>query len=375
MTLSVTSLFSVETAATLLDKGFAVAQALGLPVTSWRAGDPTRSLYHYMAEILGAFEGTAANYIKAGFLSSATGDWLEVLAKEVYNVDKQQATAAAAPLTLTNTGGGFYEWDAGDLTFKASVTQKTYHSTSALSLGPGESGVVSWEADEAGSDYSVAEDEIDELVTTALGVEITSSEAAVANDAQTDDSLRETCLASIGMLSPNGPADAYRFVATTSALTGTTEVTRASVVADDDTGDVTVYIAGSAAAVSDPSRVLVEDAIAEWATPLCITPTVISATAVSFALGVTVYIRDTVNMTSDAVEEAIEDAVAALAATIKIGGNAGFLHLSLLVATIKAVFPDHIYNVIVNSPFTNVALSASQFPVLAAAPTIAVVFT
>ena len=55
-TIPVTSLFIVKTAAEIFALGREVAQALGLPVTSWRTGDPTRSLYKYLAEVLAILE-------------------------------------------------------------------------------------------------------------------------------------------------------------------------------------------------------------------------------------------------------------------------------------------------------------------------------
>jgi hypothetical protein len=56
MTISVLSLFTAETAAKILSSGLEIAQVLGLPVSTWRNGDPTKSLYHYLAEVLAARE-------------------------------------------------------------------------------------------------------------------------------------------------------------------------------------------------------------------------------------------------------------------------------------------------------------------------------
>lgn len=364
MSLSLNTLFTVETAASILAKGLEIAVTLGLPVTSWRAGDPTRSLYHYQAEILATQESTAAEYIKSGFLDSAEGDWLTILAKQVYNVDRVEATAAEGSLELSNSGGGFYVWDAGDITFKSSATGATYHNTTSLTLAGGESGSVNFTADDVGSDYSVAEDEIDELVTTFQGVSITSSDAATATDEQTDESLRETCRSSVGAMSPNGPADAYVFVALSSDLTGTTEVTRASADGDTDTGDVTVYVAGPSGPVTGPAITAVEDAIAEWATPLGITPEVVNVDTVDVAITVTVDIYQSVGETESDIEEAIETAIETMFAELPIGGNDGFLHVSHIIGTIKAVYPAHIYNVTVSAPASNVAIGENEIAVI-----------
>jgi hypothetical protein len=95
MTIHVLQLFAVNSAAHILKTGLEVAAALGVPVETWRAGDPTRSLYHYLAEVLAAHDSILASFVRSGFLSSAIEqakedgnlDWLTVLAKEMYGVD------------------------------------------------------------------------------------------------------------------------------------------------------------------------------------------------------------------------------------------------------------------------------------------------
>ena len=146
---SVTTLFTVETAAKIFSTGLELASALGLPVTSWRAGDPTRSYYKFVAQKLAALDGVSGEYIKAGFLSTATKKWLTVLAFEVYNVTRGEATYANPTVTVTNTGGGHYEVEAGDLTFKNSITGKTYHNTSGGTLSSGTTLTFDLVADEA----------------------------------------------------------------------------------------------------------------------------------------------------------------------------------------------------------------------------------
>ena len=76
-----TDLFSVQSLGTILDRGLALAESLGLPVTSWRVGDPTRTLYYFLAEILAAREDQTSEFIRSAALSTARGDWLKVVAK------------------------------------------------------------------------------------------------------------------------------------------------------------------------------------------------------------------------------------------------------------------------------------------------------
>lgn len=290
MTINVLSLFRVQSIATIFDFGLQVANALGLQTTTWQTGDPTRSFYMYLAEVLNSLEGVVSEYIKAGFLSTAEGDWLEVLSVEVFGVTPRAATFGTPTITLTNTGGGFYVLDAGDLTVKNTTTGATYHSTSGplspttlLPIGPLSAGVTALfqlTADEAGSDSNAAADEIDALVTTFLGVVIVSSTASIGQDEQSEADIKTQCRSTLGALSPNGPRDAFEYVARNPDLTGVVEVTRARSTNDSTTGAVTVYIASASGAVSGPSITAVQAAEEQWATPLCLTPTVVSATAV-----------------------------------------------------------------------------------------------
>lgn len=375
-TLTLSQLFSVETITNLYQRGLDVADALGLPVTSWRAGDPTRSLYWYTAEILNTLETAVSDYIKSDFLDYASGDWLTFVAEQKYGVERIEATYAAGDLTLSNAGTNQYDFDPGDLTFYNSTNQKTYHSTTGGTLAPSGTLVVSFEADEAGADSSAALDEIDELVTTFLDVSISTSEAAIGVDEQSDVSLREQCRDSLGALSPNGPLDAYTFVAKNSDLTGVTEITKADSIGNSVTGDVSVYLAGPTGAVSSGSRDAAEAAILQWATPLCVTPTVASAANVPITITATVEIYSTVGETESAIQTAVQDALSDFFASDenRIGGDDGALHASKIESVIFSAFPGYIFNVTLSSPSGDTSIAAGQIATISGTPSITVVF-
>jgi uncharacterized phage protein gp47/JayE len=337
--ISITSLFTVETFAKFLDMGLGIAKVVGLPVTSWSAGDPTRTVFKFVAEAFSTLEGPKATYIKAGFLSSARADaeesgdssWLKVNAWEVYGYESPEATYAAPTVTFTNAGGGLFDNDPGDVTVRCSATGKTYHNTAPflISPGPGFTTVaIAFVADEAGADSTVSANEIDEIVTTMNGVEIVSSTAAVANDEQTPAEIEEQARATLGALSPNGPDDAYEYVVRNPALTGVTDITRAKADADSDTGDVAVYIAGSGGAVAASSVTAAQDAVERWATPLTITPTVINATEVTKDVNAQISADDL----PSGWEADVEDALVAYFAALPIGG---MVALSAIITVIQ----------------------------------------
>lgn len=288
MTISVSTLFTALSSANILATGLELAEAIGLPVTSWRVGDPTRTLFQFVASILGSRESTTSEFVRSAFLSTASGDWLTVVASELYGVDREEATYATSTITLTNSGGGYYPIGVGDLTVKSSVNGKTYHNTSELTLTASSSGDVDVVCDEAGSAGSAGANEINTMITSYIGVTVTASTAAVGVDEQSDSSLKEQCESTTGALSPNGPPDAYEYVVRNSELTGSTEVTRAASTEDADDLTVTVYVAGASGAVSGAAVTAAQTAVEAWATPLCVTPTVVSASNLALALTATV---------------------------------------------------------------------------------------
>ena len=287
------ALMVVEGYDKILDRGLQVAKALGLPVTSWRTGDPTNSYYQYLARALVPLELSIVEYAKAAFLSTCPPEWLPTKAAEDFGVDVEDAAPATPTVTLRNEGGGFYPIDVRDLTVKCSATGKTYHNTDTdesrgASLDPGATVTFALEADEAGAASSVGENEIDALVTGMLGVVVVSSTASYGRDQLEPAAVVDLCRTSMGPLSPAGPSDAFRHVATQYKYTGTHEVTKAWSTNDSTTGDVTVYVAGTGGAVSSAGELAVLDAVRRYCAGLCTTPTVASASELPVVVQATV---------------------------------------------------------------------------------------
>jgi hypothetical protein len=362
MTINIFTLIGFQNYEKYYTRGLELAAAVGLPVTSWRAFDPTRSFYSFIAEALSALDAPVSEYIRSGFLSLAQGDWLRVVAEELYGLDADDfaATYAEPTVTLTNTGGGEYTIDAGDLTVKNSATGNTYHSTSSPgALAPGASLTYQLTADEAGSDSSVTANELDELVTTFEGVEIVSSTQGLATDESTDEEIRDACRATLGALSPNGPADAYAYVAKNAELTSVSGINRAA-AQGSSTGLVTVTVASQSGAVSAPNLALILAAVQRWAAPLCVSATVVSAEEVPVIDTYTIAKSPALTTPAAEVESAIHDALDALFTSTRIGGDNGEIAASLITRTIHEAFPGLIYAV---TGVEDVTLTVSQVPV------------
>lgn len=372
MTVSLASLLIQETKTAIYDKALAIATAIGLPVSSWQAGDPTRSLYHVESEFLATLEEVVVRFIESGFLDYATGDWLKIRASQDFGVTVPEASFATTDVVLTNNGGGLYEdLQAGDLTFKSTISGKTYRNTTGgtLASGPGTTLTVTVVAEEAGSDSSAGAGEIDDMVTSLLGVTCTNATAAIGVDEQDESVTRSQCRDKLRNLSPNGPTRGYAYVALNSELTGTSNITRVRVYGDSGTGVVTVYVAGPSGAVAEVDRAAVEDAILEWATPLCITPTVLSASSATVNIVYELWLYSSPGVTAADVEDAVEDALEGLFSTRQIGGDiippatTGKLYLSMIESTIRGVYGEA-FRVSVSSPSGDTSLTNGEVPAL-----------
>jgi hypothetical protein len=177
------SLLIKQTKEEIFAYAIGIAQSLGLPVTSWRPGDPTLSLLQTESVLLSTLEDVVVGYVGSAFLDTASGIWLDVLAEQVFGVIVPLATYASTDVTLSNAGGGVYTIDVGAITFRNTTTGKTYRNTTGGTLNGLSSLVVTVAAEEAGSSGSAAPSEI-ALVTGLIGVTALNGTAAVGTDKQ-----------------------------------------------------------------------------------------------------------------------------------------------------------------------------------------------
>lgn len=372
MTTSLSTLIVTKARAFYYEAALSIATLAGLPVTSWQPGDPSRALFNAHADLEEARDALDAGYIRSGFLDYAEGPWLPIHAQQGFGVEARTATYATTSVVLTNPGGGFYpDIEAGGLTFKNSTTGKTYTNTTGgtLASGPGTTLTVTVVADEAGSDSSASAGEIDYMVTPLGSTTCTNPLAAIGVDAEAPADLIARCRARRGRATPNGPRDAYTDVALDPLLTGTSAITRARAFRSSDEGDVTLYLAGPSGAVAEVDRALVEEAVLENATPLCVTPSVLSCTNVVINVTCEIWVYKRANLSAADVEELDEAALEQLFAAIPIGGDiiapatTGKLYASLIDAALLSISPDA-FRVVRTLPAGDTALANSEVPAL-----------
>lgn len=321
MTLSLDDLITVATQDEVKAKLYALADDLGLKTTAWQRLSPLRTIFAILARLLSGYTEVQATLAKSGFLDTASGKWLTRVAHYVYGVDRNEATAATGTVTVDNTGGGSYSFAPGDLVFLNSTTGKTYANVAAVTITPLETGVeVEVEALEVGSASTAAPGQIDDFSSALPALTCTNDDALVGEDEEEDPDLRVRCRLSLAALSPNGAADAYRYVALTQTLNGGVDVTRVQVLPPPGDGTVTIVIAGPDGALSPTEVTTVDGKIQGTVVREVDTAYVVSATNATIDQTIDVYISTAAGMLDPAVEALAATALATFYAKIPIGG-------------------------------------------------------
>ncbi len=356
---------------------FDAIEARGVKTTSWKPGAIARTIIAGVAIILAAFSTLQAAIAKGGFLELSSGDWLTVVARRVFGVERVVGTFAAGNCTLDNAGAGVFVVAVGDSIALNTTSGKTYRNTAAFTLAAFETGkVVPYQAIEIGADSTAPAADIDALVTVLADVTITNPLAFVGLDVETDAALIVRCLAKTGVLSPNGPSDAYRFL----ALSATTDsgapagVTRVTTVPDGE-GNVTAYVATASGPVTgsigDTTTPLgaVDEEMQVNAVPLAVTLTTISATALTITPTYEIWLRSTIGLTASEIEANIAAALVTYMSAQPIGGlrkvaGGGFVFTDAIEAAITgAVGTTNLIDLDLTVPAADVAVLATEAPV------------
>lgn len=359
---------------------YSAIEALGVKTTSWKPGAVARTIIAGNAIVLSAFSTLQQRLAQSGFLELSTGDWLIVVAKEVYDVDKNLGTFASGIVKFDNTAGGVFSFGIGDVVVLNSTTGQTYRNTEAFTLAAFEVNKnVAFQAIEIGADSTSAPGDIDALETTLLGVNVTNVDALVGQDKETDSQLRERCLAKTATLSPNGPGDAYRYVAFDAVTSigqpaGVTRVT----VTPDGLGNVAVFVADGAGSltgtIGDLATPLgaVDEAIQTQVVPLAVTATVAAATPQAIVVTYEAWIKATSGLTPAQIQDDVALALTNYFASVPIDGvrkvaGGGFLFLDAIGSVIgEAIGKANLIDFDITLPAADVAVSTNGAPVAGA---------
>lgn len=369
--LAISDLVTPVTSAEVRASIYATIETLGVNTTAWKTGSVVRTIIYAVSIALAFMSSLIARLAQSAFLDLALGGWLTLTARYVYGVERSAATFAAGEVTLTNTSGGSYTLDPGDLIVSNPDTGATYRNTATFTLLPTSTLTVAIAAVEAGSLGTAVATQVSVMVTTLAGVTCSNAAALVGLDEELDSALRIRCREKLGSLSPFGPWDAYSYAARNAVRADGTNigVTRVLSIADGY-GAVATYVATASGAVSAPDVAIVDDAIQRNAAPLAVTATVLSAVAVPINVTYRLYMYSDSGLTETALRDAIEAALATYFSAVPIGGDIidagpGKVYLDSIVTTIRNAV-SAIYHVTLDLPVADVTLTGVDVPVAGA---------
>lgn len=288
------ALQTATTADAYLTQLLATLASNGFPATAWQSGNAGRTLARADAEALADLRAVVADVVKGGYLDTATGDWLTLLAAGVFDLDRVTATYAVGEVTLTcSASAGPYNITAAGLVVSDGTRRWRSTNTGLLTLASGGTLTVGVKAESPGTAYNITGDGvngIDTIVSPALaGVTVSAVSSwltTTAVDDETDAELRARCRLRWSTLGRGANLDAYVYNALNA---GVSAVTRAQCVPGGGDGTLVVYIAQSAATATSPQVAAVQ-AYIDGVAPVTDAPTVTAATAVTVNITATIYV-------------------------------------------------------------------------------------
>lgn len=253
------------------------------PVTSWQPGSVPLTLAEVVAEALEDLARTHLAIAKGGLLDEAEGDWLTLLARNVYGLERKGAISARGTVVLTDAANaGPFNVAVGQL-WVVSASGKRFTNRQAGILNPSGTLALEFAAESPGSSFNVGNGTIHTLATPLAGVTVDNPDPGSGTwlttqgvDEEIDEDLRTRCKERWSALGIGATAEGYA----SWARSASPNVTRISVrVSPTIAGQVDVFLAGPSGAVDGPTVAAV-DAYVQARVPLTSTAVVAAATNV-----------------------------------------------------------------------------------------------
>lgn len=330
---------------------YAVCVALGLPITGWLSGAVVRTLIAVVAVVVAGISRLIARIARGGFRSLAENEWLTLLAKDQYGLDRIGAEYASGTVRLTKTGGAVYSLEPGDLILKHASKTTLYSNRDAISLAGAATVDAVFVAMVAGSASDAAIGEITQFVTPLNGVASSNTTAFQGQDRESDAELRARCAAQFASMSAAGPADVYVVKAKASRLNGAMIGVNRVLVQSFSPGSIKVLCAKNDGEITAPEEAQVT-ADLQTITPLGVTSYAVTATAMPTNIRYTAYAYQGSQTEAD-IKSKIYSALAAWLQTRPIGGDNGCLWVSAIHAVILGADPS-IYRVALTLPAADI---------------------
>ena len=354
-------LLTRPTKAEILAELLSDAATAGFPTTSWQSGSVPRTLLEVEAETLSGLYATRADAAAGGYLDTATGDWLTLLARGVFDEERTPAVQTIGLATLTcSSAAGPYTLALRTVWVSDAIGRR-YVNTTAGTLASGGTLELEFTAEFGGAEYNVSNLAIDRMVTPLPGVTVSNPDPGSGTwittsgaDEESDALLRERCRDKWSTLGSGSTESAYEYWARQASA----EVRRVAVrdhdnLGVDTDGHVTVIVAGDSGPVSGGAVTAVETYI-DSRRPVCDTVHVASADALPIGVTGTLYVRPgySVSALADAIDQ-----IDALASELSIGDT---VFRAAIIE--KAMIPDGAVNFVLLTPATDTPLAFDEVP-------------
>lgn len=189
-------LLQPRTRVELREKMLALLYGQGYGPNDFVVGSEQRTLIEVEAQAQAELSALAPMIAAGGFLKTAAGDWLDLLAESKYDLTRAPSTFARYSLTLTaSAASGPYTVAPGQL-WASSANGRRFSNVDGGTLTRGGALALEFQAEEPGAAYNLPDASITTLITALPGVSVTNlagSLIAAGANTESDDSLRRRC--------------------------------------------------------------------------------------------------------------------------------------------------------------------------------------
>lgn len=333
-----------------------------LPTTAWQPFSVPATLTDIDAQAISDLEDLVCAIGRGGILDLAEGEWLTLLAANVYGLTRIPASGAIVSLKATNSTASAIPITTGGVVVRDALGHR-YKSYEAVSVPANGSANAPFIALEAGNASNTVQAPLT-LETTVAGLSLSLRDDAstaglveAGRDAETDEELRQRCKGRWTSLAKAANSDGYA----SAVISGVPTITRAVAFGSPTRpGVVEIAVANAAGTATDAEIAAAEAAVAVIL-PTCIDAEVHGCSTVTVALTASV---DVQTGYKDAAITAIDEAFSDLLSSTPIGGfQVGSRRILSREAIIAAIMSaPGVVDCEVSAPASDVSLSVGQVP-------------
>jgi hypothetical protein len=146
--------------------------ALALKTSAWQQFSTGGRFLKLEAEVAEDFDQRIASIAALGFLSTSQGEWLDLVAKEVYDEERREEISAQGIVRLTDDGGGPYIIAVGELIVSDPTGLFRFSNTEEINLDLNGTVNVRVVAESGGLKYNLPNGAVTSLVSSFPGLSV-----------------------------------------------------------------------------------------------------------------------------------------------------------------------------------------------------------